>query len=70
MDVSCNPGNKLGLYTHGMAGFNENLAYELLNVSPDEYKAVAAIAIGILEINQNYLGITRKRRAKSKKKQC
>lgn len=40
--------NKLGLYTHGMAGFNENLAYELLNVSPDEYKAVAAIAIGYI----------------------
>jgi len=40
--------NKLGLYTHGMAGFNENLAYELLNVSPEEYKAVAAIAIGYM----------------------
>lgn len=40
--------NKLGLYTHGMAGFNENLAYELLNVSPDEYKAVAALAIGYM----------------------
>ena len=40
--------NKLGLYTHGMAGFNEELAYELLNVSPDEYKAMAAIAVGYM----------------------
>ena len=40
--------NKLGLYTHGMAGFKEHLVYEFLNVSPDKYKAVAAIAIGYM----------------------
>jgi len=45
--------NKLGLYTHGMAGFKEDLAYDLLNVSPDKYKAIAAIAIGYMgEISQ------------------
>jgi len=39
---------RLGLITHGMAGFDENAAYEKLNVNPDEYKAVAAIAIGYM----------------------
>jgi len=39
---------KLGLFTHGMAGFDENAAYERLNVNPDEYKAVAAMAIGYI----------------------
>jgi nitroreductase len=38
--------HKIGLITHGMGGFSEEKAYELLNVSPDEYKAIAAIAIG------------------------
>lgn len=40
--------NKLGLYTHGMAGFQEDKIYETLNISKDDYTAIAAIAIGYM----------------------
>jgi nitroreductase len=36
----------LGLYAHGMAGFSQAKAYELLNVPEAEYEAMCAIAIG------------------------
>lgn len=37
---------QLGLYTHAMAGFNADLAYEKLLVPASEYQVMAAIAIG------------------------
>jgi nitroreductase len=37
---------RLGLYAHGMAGFSQENAYELLRVSPDDYEIIAAIAVG------------------------
>ena len=36
----------LGLYAHGMAGFSQAKAYELLSVPEEEYEAMCAIAIG------------------------
>ncbi len=36
----------LGLYTHGMAGFSQEKAYNLLGVPEDEFEAMCAIAIG------------------------
>jgi nitroreductase len=36
----------LGLYAHGMAGFSQAKAYELLSVPEAEYEAMTAIAIG------------------------
>jgi nitroreductase len=36
----------MGLYAHGMAGFSQEKAYELLNVPEGEYEAMCAIAIG------------------------
>jgi len=36
----------LGLYAHGMAGFSQAKAYELLGVPEEEYEAMTAIAIG------------------------
>lgn len=38
--------NKLELYTHGMAGFSADEAYEVTGVNPDEYNAICAVAIG------------------------
>ncbi len=37
---------KFGLHAHAMAGFDENKAYEVLNVPRDTHMALAAIAIG------------------------
>jgi len=37
---------KLGLYAHGMGGFDHERSYEVLNVPRDEYEVMAAIAIG------------------------
>jgi len=37
---------KLGLYTHGMAGFDEDRAFEVLKVPRDQYDIMAAVAIG------------------------
>lgn len=37
---------KLGLYTHGMGGFDEDRAFEVLKVPRDLYDIMAAIAIG------------------------
>jgi nitroreductase len=36
----------MGLYAHGMAGFSQPKAYELLNVPKEKYEAMCAIAIG------------------------
>ena len=36
----------MGLYAHGMAGFYQDKAYELLGVPEEEYEAMCAIAIG------------------------
>ena len=36
----------LGLYAHGMAGFSQARAYELMGVPEEEYEAMCAIAIG------------------------
>ena len=36
----------LGLYAHGMGGFSQEKAYELLNVPEEEYEAMCAIAMG------------------------
>jgi nitroreductase len=37
---------KMGLYAHAMAGFNQEKAYELLKVSPEQYHIMAAVAVG------------------------
>ncbi len=37
---------KAGLYTHAMAGFDEDRAYEVLKVPREEYDIMAALAIG------------------------
>ncbi len=37
---------KLGLHAHGMAGFSEEKAYEILQVPEPEYEVMAAIALG------------------------
>jgi nitroreductase len=37
----------MGLYAHGMAGFSQEKAYELLDVPEDEYEAMAAMAVGV-----------------------
>ena len=36
----------MGLYTHGMAGFDREKVYDTLNVSKDDYSVIAAFAIG------------------------
>ncbi len=36
----------MGLYTHGMAGFDREKAYEILNVDKNDYTVVAAFTIG------------------------
>lgn len=36
----------LGLYAHGMAGFSQERAYDLLDVPEEEYEAMTAIAVG------------------------
>ena len=38
--------HKSGLFTHAMAGFDEDKAYEVLQVPRDRYDILAAIAIG------------------------
>lgn len=35
-----------GLHAHGMAGFSRKRAYEILQVSEEEYEIMAAVAIG------------------------
>jgi nitroreductase len=37
---------KLGLYAHGMGGFDLEHSYDVLNVPRDKYEVMAAIAIG------------------------
>jgi nitroreductase len=37
---------KLGLYAHAMAGFSQRQAFEITGVLPEEYEAMAAIAVG------------------------
>jgi nitroreductase len=37
---------RLGLYAHGMAGFDRDKAYALTGVSPDDIEIIAAIAVG------------------------
>ena len=37
---------RLGLYAHAMAGFDLERSYQKLQVNPDKYTVVAAIAIG------------------------
>ncbi len=41
--------NELGLHAHAMAGFKPEKAYEKLEVDPDEYTIVCAIAFGYKE---------------------
>ena len=36
----------LGMYTHGMAGFDRNKAYEVTGVSRDDYEVQAAFVVG------------------------
>lgn len=38
--------NKLGLYTHGMGGFDVSKAYDVTGMDPDESNAICVIAIG------------------------
>jgi len=38
--------NKLGLYTHGMGGFDPEKAYAATAINPDKFNAICAIAIG------------------------
>lgn len=37
---------KFGLYTHGMAGFDEPRVYDTLGIPQSDYKAVCAFALG------------------------
>ena len=37
---------RLGLYAHGMAGFDRAAAYEMLALPEDEYDLIAAVAVG------------------------
>ncbi len=37
---------RLGLYAHGMAGFSQEKAYGLLQLSPEEFEVIAAVAVG------------------------
>jgi len=37
---------KLGLYTHAMAGFDQEKAYEVLAVPKEDYDVIVAIAVG------------------------
>ncbi len=37
---------KLGLYAHGMGGFDVERSYDVLNIPRDAYEVMAAIAIG------------------------
>jgi nitroreductase len=37
---------KLGLYAHGMGGFDLERSYDVLNIPRDAYEVMAAIAIG------------------------
>jgi nitroreductase len=37
---------RLGLYAHGMAGFDRDKAYALTGASPDDIEIIAAIAVG------------------------
>lgn len=39
---------KLNLYTHGMAGFDREEAYKVLNLSPEKYKVICAFVIGAI----------------------
>lgn len=36
----------MGLFSHGMAGFDQQRAYDILGVDPAAYDAIAAIAVG------------------------
>ena len=38
--------NRLGLYTHAMGGFDEQKAFAVTGVDPEEYNVLCAIAIG------------------------
>lgn len=38
--------NKLGLYTHGMGGFDVEKAYAATGIDPNQFNAICAIAIG------------------------
>lgn len=40
---------KMGLYAHAMAGFNQEKAFELLDISPEEFHIMAAVAVGYRE---------------------
>lgn len=40
--------NRLGLYTHGMAGFDSDKAFAVAGMDPNEYSAVCAVAVGRL----------------------
>jgi len=37
---------KLGLYAHGMAGFDQEKAHEILGVPREEFEVMAAVAVG------------------------
>lgn len=39
---------RLGLYAHGMAGFDVQRSYSDLGVDPDQFEALAAVAVGAL----------------------
>jgi len=36
----------MGLYTHGMAGFDREKAYEVLNIPKNDFTVIAAFAVG------------------------
>ncbi len=36
----------LGLYTHGMAGFDREKVYDVLNISKNDYEALCAFTVG------------------------
>lgn len=48
----------LGLYAHGMAGFDVQRSYAELGVDPEQFEAIAAVAVGYLgdpaDLPENY----------------
>ena len=60
--------HKLGLYTHGMGGFDSDKVFSVTGIDPAEYNAVCAIAIGKLGDTANLPEALREREVPSDRK--
>lgn len=58
----------LGLYTHGMAGFHEEMVYDTLGVPKEEYEAMAAFVVGRKDAPEKLPEDLRKRESPSGRK--